>query len=133
MSTDDRSEAETVDARMNPLLAWGEIPDFAAITVDHVVPAVRFTLARAAADLDALEAEAGRLPIAEIVGRSAHGHSVAGRSAVARSERIRMQEGIDPRMRPRNRTLPCSVRIAGASRSIDRESTAGDRRAAERT
>jgi len=77
MSTEDRSEAEAgaesiapVPQDNNPLLAWGSIPDFAAIRVEQVVPAVRFTLARAAADLDALEAAADGLPISEIVGRS---------------------------------------------------------------
>ena len=62
------SPAAAVSA--NPLLAWGTIPDFAAVRADHVVPAVRETLARANADLDALEAEAATLPIAEVVGRS---------------------------------------------------------------
>jgi len=79
MSTDPQSEspADATNAVSpaaadagNPLLAWGEIPDFAAIRVEQVVPAVRFTLARAEADLDALEAVADSLPIGEIVGRS---------------------------------------------------------------
>ncbi|MCC6623438.1 MAG: M3 family metallopeptidase [Deltaproteobacteria bacterium] len=59
--TDDTSE--------NPLLAWGEIPDFAAITPEHVVPAVRETLARSAAALEALEAEAAALSATDLLHR----------------------------------------------------------------
>ncbi len=67
-SNDPVSPSAAVPA--NPVLAWGTIPDFAAVRAEHVVPAVRETLARASADLDALEAEAATLPIAEVVGRS---------------------------------------------------------------
>jgi len=53
----------------NPLLAWGAIPDFAAILPEHVVPAVQATLARSIDDLEALEAAASELTPAELVGR----------------------------------------------------------------
>ncbi len=45
-------------AESNPLLAWGTLPDFDAITADHVGPAMRATLARSEADLAALELSA---------------------------------------------------------------------------
>jgi len=45
----------------NPLLAWGRLPDFAAIVPAHVGPAMRATLTRCEADLAALEAHAEAL------------------------------------------------------------------------
>ncbi|TNF29123.1 MAG: M3 family peptidase [Deltaproteobacteria bacterium] len=55
-------------ADSNPLLAWGTLPDFDAITADHVGPAMRETLARCEADLTALEARAAELDAFALVG-----------------------------------------------------------------
>jgi len=55
-------------ADSNPLLAWGTLPDFDAITAEHVGPAVRATLERCEAELDALEARAASLAAAALVG-----------------------------------------------------------------
>ena len=54
-------------ASPNPLLAWGTLPDFAAITPEHVGPALRETLALCARDLEALEARADALEAPELV------------------------------------------------------------------
>ena len=42
----------------NPLLALGELPDFAAVRPEHVAPAVDSILATLNAELDALESSA---------------------------------------------------------------------------
>ena len=56
-------------AGRNPLTAWGTIPDYAALTAEHVVPGMKDSLAAAEAALTALEAECDALPIDEVVGR----------------------------------------------------------------
>jgi len=58
-----------VDTETNPLLAWGTLPRFDAIRAEHVVPAMRATLARCEADLAALEAEPGALDAERLAAR----------------------------------------------------------------
>jgi len=61
--------AVTDDTSENPLLAWGEIPDFAAINPEHVVPAVQHTLARSAEALDEIERDAAGLDAVALIAR----------------------------------------------------------------
>ena len=56
-----------MNAESNPLLAWGTLPDFDAITADHVGPAMRETLARSEADMAALELRAPDLDARALV------------------------------------------------------------------
>jgi len=56
-------------AGRNPLTAWGTIPDYAALTAEHVEPGMKEALAAAEAALAGLEAECKDLRIDEVVGR----------------------------------------------------------------